>query len=112
VGSEHGVSDEQLMSVANATAGAFDPGGTRGGTRGGRHGVDLFSERTLAALSYADAMTMSDVDEACFARVAEQFDDDELVELTAKIAWENSSARFNRALRVESQRLWQGPVER
>ncbi len=108
MGSEHGASDEQLMSVAEATAGAFDPGDTRGGA----HGVDLFDERTLAALSYADAMTMSDVDEACFARVAEQFDDDELVELTAKIAWENSSARFNRALRIESQRLWQGPAER
>ncbi len=112
MGSENGASDEQLMSVAEATAGAFDPGDTHGDTRGGTHGVDLFDERTLAALSYADAMTLSDVDEACFARVAEQFDADELVELTAKIAWENSSARFNRALRIESQRLWQGPGER
>jgi alkylhydroperoxidase family enzyme len=112
VGSEQGVSDEQLMCVAESTAGAFDPGGTHVGPHGGRHGVDLFDERTLAALGYADAMTTSDVDEACFARVAEQFDDDELVELTAKIAWENSSARFNRALRIESQHLWQGPVER
>jgi hypothetical protein len=34
------------------------------------------------------------------------FDEDALVELTAAIAWENSSSKFNRALRVPSQRLW------
>jgi hypothetical protein len=32
-----------------------------------------------------------------------------VVELTAAIAWENSSSKFNRALRVPSQRLWGGP---
>lgn len=34
------------------------------------------------------------------------FDDDAVVELTAAIAWENSSSKFNRALRVPSQGLW------
>lgn len=29
-----------------------------------------------------------------------------LVELTTAIAWENSSSKFNRALRVPSQGLW------
>jgi hypothetical protein len=28
------------------------------------------------------------------------------VELTTVVAWENASARFNRALRVEAQGLW------
>jgi len=28
------------------------------------------------------------------------------VELTALIAWENASSRFNRALRIPSQGLW------
>ena len=41
-----------------------------------------------------------------FKRVAGFFDDDELVELTATIAWENSSSKFNRALRVPSQQFW------
>ena len=36
------------------------------------------------------------------------FDEDALVELTAAIAWENSSSKFNWALRVPSQRLWRG----
>ena len=40
-----------------------------------------------------------------FSRVR-RFFDDALVELTAVIAWENSSSKFNRALRVPSQNLW------
>lgn len=34
------------------------------------------------------------------------YDDDAIVELTATIAWENASSKFNRALRVPSQNLW------
>jgi alkylhydroperoxidase family enzyme len=41
-----------------------------------------------------------------FQRVRRHFDDDALVELTATIAWENSSSKFNRVLRVPSQGLW------
>ena len=61
-----------------------------------------------AALEYADAMTLSDreVDDELFARLRRFYDDDALVELTAVIAWENASSKFNRALRVPSQRLW------
>jgi len=67
-----------------------------------------FDEREKAALAYADAITLSDrdVDDALFDRVSAQFDEDAIVELTAVIAWENSSSKFNRALRVESQGLW------
>ena len=67
---------------------------------------DLYDERERAALAYADAMTTSDVSDEVFARVREHFDDDAIVELTEIIAWENASARFNRALRVPSQGLW------
>ena len=67
-----------------------------------------FSEAERTALAYADAMTRSDqdVDDALFARVEKHFDDDAIVELTATIAWENASSKFNRALRVPSQGLW------
>jgi hypothetical protein len=34
------------------------------------------------------------------------YDANALVELTATIAWENASSKFNRALRVPSQELW------
>ena len=67
-----------------------------------------FSNRERLALDYAERMTITDreVDGATFARLRGAFSDDELVELTATIAWENSSSKFNRALRVESQGLW------
>ncbi len=68
----------------------------------------LFGEAERVALEYADAMTITgrDVDDELFARLRRHYDDDALVELTATIAWENASAKFNRALRVPSQRLW------
>ena len=68
----------------------------------------LFDGRERAALDYADAMTITgrDADDALFARLREHFDDDAIVELTETIAWENASAKFNRALRVPSQGLW------
>ena len=43
-----------------------------------------------------------------FQALLEAFGEDALIELTAAIAWENASSKFNRALRVESQQLWPG----
>lgn len=69
---------------------------------------DLYSETERLALEYADAMTITgrEVTDELFARVRERFDEDAIVELTAAIAWENASSKFNRALRVPSQQLW------
>ena len=68
----------------------------------------LFDEKERVALEYADCMTITgrDVSDELFARLRTFFDDDSLVELTEVIAWENASAKFNRALRIPSQRLW------
>jgi alkylhydroperoxidase family enzyme len=68
----------------------------------------LYTEAERLVLEYADAMTITgrDVAEELFARLREVYDDDALVELTMLIAWENSSSKFNRALRVPSQKLW------
>jgi alkylhydroperoxidase family enzyme len=59
-------------------------------------------------LRYADAMTITgrEVSDELFARLREFYTDDALIELTAVIAWENASSKFNRALRVPSQQLW------
>ena len=74
----------------------------------------LYDEAERVALEYADAITLSDRDvtDDLFARVRRHFDDDEIVELTAAIAWENYSSKFNRALRVPSQGLWKEPERR
>jgi 4-carboxymuconolactone decarboxylase len=47
--------------------------------------------------------TPVEVPEALFTALREDFDDAQLVELTALIAWENYRARFNRALDIEAQ---------
>ena len=69
---------------------------------------DLFSDREKVALRYADAITYSDqdVDDELFTDIRKHFSEDEIVELTTYIAWENCSSKFNRALRIESQELW------
>lgn len=68
----------------------------------------LFDEAEMAALTYADAITLSeeDVTDDVFSELQKHFDDNQIVELTAAIAWENASSKFNRALRIPSQGLW------
>jgi alkylhydroperoxidase family enzyme len=91
VGSALGVPDEKILALPEY---ATSP---------------LYDDAERAALEYADAMTLSDreVGDELFARLRRFYDDDALVELTAVIAWENASSKFNRALRVPSQGLWQ-----
>ena len=68
----------------------------------------LYAEAERVALLYADAMTVTgrDVSDELFARLREFYTDEQIVELTETIAWENASSKFNRALRIPSQQLW------
>lgn len=68
----------------------------------------LYNEAERVALEYADTITITgrDVSDELFARLREFYDNDAIVEITATIAWENASSKFNRALRVPSQNLW------
>jgi alkylhydroperoxidase family enzyme len=90
VGSKLGISDEKILALADY---ATSP---------------LYNEVERAALEYADGMTITgrEVNDELFARLRHFFNDDELVELTEIIAWENASSKFNRALRIPSQGLW------
>lgn len=74
----------------------------------------LYTEAERIALEYADCMTITgqEVTDELFARLRAVYDDDAIVELTAIIAWENASSKFNRALRVPSQKLWKRGDER
>ncbi|MCC7341987.1 MAG: carboxymuconolactone decarboxylase family protein [Bryobacterales bacterium] len=88
--SELGVSDEKILALPEyATSPHYSP-----------------AERV--ALRYADAITLSDrdVDDALFAELRAHYDEEQILELTASIAWENASSKFNRALRIPSQELW------
>ena len=68
----------------------------------------LYTEAERVALRYADSMTITgrEVTDELFAFLREFYDDDAIVELTEIIAWENASSKFNRALRIPSQKLW------
>lgn len=65
----------------------------------------LYDERERAALNYAEAVTRSDreVDDGLMAKVRDHFDDDAVIELTALIAFQNMSSKFNAALAVPPQ---------
>jgi alkylhydroperoxidase family enzyme len=69
---------------------------------------ELYNDAERLALEFADSMTITgrEVSDELFRRLREFYDDDAVVELTATIAWENASSKFNRALRVPSQQLW------
>ncbi|HRE71579.1 carboxymuconolactone decarboxylase family protein [Accumulibacter sp.] len=64
-----------------------------------------FSDQEKAALAYAEAMTWSDRQTTAehFARLHAHFDDDAIIELTALVAFQNMSSKFNAALGVEPQ---------
>ena len=96
MGSELGVPDEKILALEEY---ATSP---------------LYDEKERIALEYADRMTITDreVDDELFSCLRRFFDEDTLVELTTIIAWENFSSKFNRALRVPSQRLWKGGERR
>ena len=90
MGSELGLSDEKIKALPHY---ASSP---------------LYNEIERTVLEYADCMTITgrEVSDELFSRLRQSYDDDALVELTALIAWENASSKFNRALRVSSQNLW------
>jgi uncharacterized peroxidase-related enzyme len=71
-----------------------------------RHAASAaFSEAEKAALAYAEAMTDSGrrSDEAVIERLRRHFSDDAIVELTALVAFQNMSSKFNAALGVPAQ---------
>jgi alkylhydroperoxidase family enzyme len=90
VSSQLGVSDEKILALPNYAD------------------SELYAPAERVALEFADAMTITgrDVSDELFERLRGFYGDDALVELTATIAWENASSKFNRALRVPSQQLW------
>jgi 4-carboxymuconolactone decarboxylase len=92
VSARSGVSDEQIMALTDHRA------------------ADCFDEKELAVLDYADAMTRTPVEvtDELFDRVRAHFDEAQLVELTAAIAWENWRARFNWAFDIGSAGFAEG----
>jgi len=90
VSRQAGISDERILALPDFRASA------------------LFSAKEKAVLEYAEEMTKTPVavSDELFARLREEFSEDQLVELTASIAFENFRARFYHALDIGSDGLY------
>ncbi len=70
----------------------------------------MFSALDKRVLDLVVAMTRTpvDVSDALIEDLRKHYDEKQLVELTAAIAWENFRARFNHAMGIESAELNEG----
>lgn len=66
---------------------------------------ELFDNKERDVLEYVEAMTYTDkrVDDNLIRRLYQYFNEDEIVELTGLIAFQNLSSKFNSALDLPSQ---------
>lgn len=87
MGREHGVPDAKLLDLGDYAASR------------------LYEEHERVALEYADRITITseDVDDELFARLSSFYSDEEIVELTCTVAFENFLSKFHHALLIESQ---------
>jgi alkylhydroperoxidase family enzyme len=72
-----------------------------------------FNDTERLVIGLADAMTdtPANVSDDLYARLRNQFSEEQLIQLGAQIAFENYRARWNRIFNVESDHLYQGTVE-
>ena len=93
MGRKAGVSDEKLRAV---------------------NGDDrtLFNDTERLVIELADALTdtPSNVSDDLYARLRNQFSEEQLMQLGGHIAFENYRARWNRLFNVESDNLYQESV--
>jgi alkylhydroperoxidase family enzyme len=68
----------------------------------------VFNAKERLVIELADAMveTPSNVSDDLYARLREDFSEEQLMELGAQIAFENYRARWNRIFEVESDELY------
>ncbi len=71
---------------------------------------DAFNPEERVVLRYADAITATPVEvpEQLFDDLKDYYDDQQIVELTSALAWENYRARFDHALGIESEGFSEG----
>ena len=68
----------------------------------------MYNQKERLAIELADAMadTPSNVSDDLYARLREQFSEEQLLELGAHIAFENFRARYNRVFNIQSDELY------
>jgi alkylhydroperoxidase family enzyme len=93
VGRKAGLSDEKLRAVPGDDMAPFN---------------DV--ERLVIELADALTNTPSNVSDDLYARLRNQFSEEQLMQLGGQIAFENYRARWNRLFDVESDDLYPGPT--
>ena len=91
MGRKAGLSDEKLHVVRGDDMNPFND-----------------TERLVIELADALTETPSNVSDDLYARLRNQFSEEQLMQLGGQIAFENYRARWNRIFNVESDNLYQG----
>lgn len=93
VGRKAGVSDEKLLAISGED-------------------LTIFNDAERLVLELADAMveTPANISDDLYARLRNQFSEEQLMELAAQIAFENYRSRWNRVFDVESDELYRPEV--
>jgi alkylhydroperoxidase family enzyme len=89
VGRKAGLSDEKLRAVPGNDTTPFND-----------------TERLVIELADAMTNTPANVSDDLYARLRNQFSEEQLMQLGAQIAFENYRARWNRIFNVESDNLY------
>jgi alkylhydroperoxidase family enzyme len=91
VGRKAGVSDEKLRAIRGDDITPFSD-----------------TERLVIELADATTETPANISDDLYARLRNQFSQEQLMQLGAQIAFENYRARWNRIFNIESDNLYQG----
>ncbi len=89
MGRKAGLTDEKLLAVRGAD-------------------LSVFNETELLVIELADAMvnTPADIPDDLYSALRGKFSEEQLLQLSAQIAFENYRARLNRVFDVESDDLY------
>jgi alkylhydroperoxidase family enzyme len=95
VGRKAGLTDEKLRAVANIA----DPASKD---------LSIFNDTERLVIELADAMVMApaNISDDLYARLREKFSEEQLMQLSAQIAFENYRARWNRVFNLGSDELY------
>ena len=106
VGRKAGLSDEKLLAAARHDLSADDLSHENVSGRG------LFSRDELLVIELADAMstTPSNISDELYSRLREKFSEEQLLQLSAQLAFENYRARLNRVFDVGSDELYKPSI--
>ena len=93
MGRKAGLTDEKLLAVA-------------------RDDLAPFSRDELLVIELADAMvaTPSNISDELYARLREKFSEEQLLQLSAQLAFENYRARLNRVFDVGSDEIYKPQI--